>query len=252
MQSLLAGRETFWNLECFKNLDRDFVVALCDHLEPRLVYPKAVLMRENNYGNEMYILHAGGVRVEKGGRLITTLVSGSGGVVLGDMAVLGSDKRRTATVVCESLCLLYVLHGDVFHEILEYYPNSKRILDHAYISRLVTFEMAKVKDEVAQYDRFYGRAHPMPEAQISEQVYAGGRVLLSRRKQPGNDLQRKVLPPVSPSGGGAEGLPELDAKRGLMLKYAGGDQSQPRRSYMAASGEMGASSYGNGGFGTGF
>lgn len=168
MQDVMADFETFCRLDCFKKHDPDFVMALCTHLEPRLVYPQSVLMRENNYGNEMYILHVGQVNIEKGGKFIVKL---NGGVVLGELAVLGSDKRRSATVTCLTLCLVYVLHGDVFHEILEGFPHSKRVFDHAYISRLVNFELAKVQSEVQSYNMFYGKAHPMTSAQLSEKVW---------------------------------------------------------------------------------
>lgn len=168
MQSLMMDTDAICNLACFKRLDRDFVLALCEHLEPRLCYPNGVLMRENNYGNEMYILQAGSVKVEKGGKFLVKL---NGGVVLGELAVLGADKRRTATVTCTSLSLVYVLHGDVFHEILEGFPRSKKIFDHAYIARLVTFELTKVQEEVGELDRFYGRAHPMKQDDLLKTVY---------------------------------------------------------------------------------
>eukprot|EP00747_Dinoflagellata_sp_TGD_P181693 gnl/TRDRNA2_/TRDRNA2_35612_c0_seq1.p1 gnl/TRDRNA2_/TRDRNA2_35612_c0~~gnl/TRDRNA2_/TRDRNA2_35612_c0_seq1.p1 ORF type:complete len:433 (+),score=105.13 gnl/TRDRNA2_/TRDRNA2_35612_c0_seq1:66-1364(+) len=171
MQNMLGDIDSFCQLECFKTLDREFVVALCEHLEPRLCYPNQILMRENAYGNEMYILQAGQVKVEKGGKFIVKL---SGGVVLGELAVLGDDKRRTATVVCAGLCLVYVLHGDVFHEVLEHFPTARRIFDHKYIARLVSVELSKVKEELTKYDKFYGSAHPKTYAQVMEQVYGGG------------------------------------------------------------------------------
>lgn len=168
MQDLILEGGCLCSLECFRRLDRDFVLALGDHLEPRLVYPGSVLMRENNYGNEMYILQIGHVKVEKGGKFIAEC---HGATVLGELAVLGLDKRRTATVTCVALCLVYVLHGDVFHRILENFPNSKRVFDQAYISRLVTFELAKSKDEMQHLDTFYGRAHPMTTNTMNQSVF---------------------------------------------------------------------------------
>lgn len=168
MQNLMMDTDAICELACFKRLDRDFVLALCEHLEPRLCYPNEVLMRENNYGNEMYILQVGSVKVEKGGKFLVKL---NGGVVLGELAVLGADKRRTATVTCVSLSLVYVLHGDIFHEILEAFPRSKKVFDHAYIARLVTFELTKVQEEVSELDRFYGRAHPMKQEDLLRKVY---------------------------------------------------------------------------------
>lgn len=168
MQNLMLDTEAICSLECFKRLDKDFVLRLCQHMEPRLYYPNQALMKENNYGNEMYILQAGQVKVEKGGKFLVKL---SGGVVIGELAVLGADKRRTATVTSVTLSLCYVLNGDVFHDILNNFPHAKRVFDHAYISRLVTFELSKVKDEMSTLDQFYGRAHPMTTGEMMRKVY---------------------------------------------------------------------------------
>ncbi len=61
-------------------------------------------------GEEMYIIRHGTVQVEKDGKKVVELPSGT---VVGELAVLGTDKRRTATVKCQSLCLIRALHGDV-------------------------------------------------------------------------------------------------------------------------------------------
>lgn len=211
MQNLKIDVESFIVLECFKNLDRDFVVDLCQHLERRLFYPKSILMREANYGNEMFILHTGQVKVEKQGRYITSL---NGGVVLGELAVLGSDKRRTATVIAETLSLVYVLHGDVFHEILDNYPHSKRIFDHAYVTRLVTLELAQAKDEISHYDKFYGKAHPMTQHQINDQIYG--------KRLPGDSLSRSTpgsKASVARRSKLMSNLPTLDPRRGIMQSF---------------------------------
>jgi len=167
MQDIMADFESICSMECFRRLEKKFVLALCKHLEPRLVYPKTVLMRESNYGNEMYILHMGQVKVEKGGQFIVKL---TGGVVIGELAVLGSDKRRTATVTCVKLALVYVLHGDLFREIIESFPRSKAIFDHSYISRLVSVEMSKVREEMHNLNQFYGNAHPMTTEQVIQKL----------------------------------------------------------------------------------
>jgi len=169
MENLMADTESFLELACFKTLDKDFVMALHENSEPMLCYPNQVLMKENAYGNEMYILRKGQVRVEKAKKLIVTLGSG---VVLGELAVLGSDKRRKATVTCSSLCLIRTLHGDVFHDILNQFPRAKRVFDHAYIARLVSIEMQSAGEELRKLDQFYGSATPRTGAQMV-QMFGG-------------------------------------------------------------------------------
>jgi len=111
-------------------------------------------MKEGHYGDEMYILRSGKVKIEKGGKFVVELPSG---VVLGELAVLGSDKRRTA---------------DVFHEILERFPAAKRVFDHAYVARLVSLEVHNAKEELSYYDTFFGSAMPRTGAQLQEMLGA--------------------------------------------------------------------------------
>eukprot|EP00933_Yihiella_yeosuensis_P018435 TRINITY_DN15129_c0_g2_i4.p1 TRINITY_DN15129_c0_g2~~TRINITY_DN15129_c0_g2_i4.p1 ORF type:complete len:362 (+),score=76.69 TRINITY_DN15129_c0_g2_i4:76-1161(+) len=168
MQGLTADISGFCDLACFKRLERKFVAALCEQLEPRLLYAGHAMMKEGDIGHEMFILHAGSVSVEKGGQRLASL---GGGVVLGELAVLGSDKRRTATVTCTALCLVYCLHGEVVHNILQRFPESKKIYDHEYVERLLRFELGKVRDEITQLNDFYGKAHPMPIAEVRRKCF---------------------------------------------------------------------------------
>mmetsp|Transcript_6693 Transcript_6693/g.15026 ORF Transcript_6693/g.15026 Transcript_6693/m.15026 type:complete len:446 (+) Transcript_6693:101-1438(+) len=196
MQNLMADAESFVNLQCFNKLDRNFVMTLRENSEPRLCYNNQVLMKEGHYGDEMYILRSGKVKIEKGGKFVVELPSG---VVLGELAVLGSDKRRTATVTCTSLCLIRALHADVFHEILEKFPGAKRVFDHAYVARLVSMEVYNAKEELNYYDTFFGSAMPRTGAQLQEML--GGTVddsvMGSPRKQGFPKKQGLALPNIN-------------------------------------------------------
>lgn len=161
----MADAESFTHLSCFKKLDRDFVMTVRENSEPRLCYPNQVLMKENAFGNEMYILRAGEVKIEKNQKHLVNL---SSGVVLGELAVLGSDKRRTATVTCATLCLIRVIHGDIFHDILNSFPKAKRVFDHQYIARLVAIEMQTAGEDLKKLDNFYGSATPRTDSQMVE------------------------------------------------------------------------------------
>lgn len=215
MQNLMADTESFVQLQCFKKLDKEFVLTLREHSEPRLCYPNQVLMKENAYGNEMYILRAGEVKIEKGRKFITSL---GPGVVIGELAVLGSDKRRTATVTCTSLCLIRVLHGDVFHEILNLFPTAKAVFDHAYIARLVSIEMANATEDLRKLDQFYGSATPRTVAEMGSMF--GNTTNLDDRKNKTEAAARGqkmlTLPKIKSPRVGQSGvlrLPELTSPR---------------------------------------
>jgi len=181
-----ADKAAFIDLKCFEGLDRDFVSALHDTSEPRLCYPSQIVMREKAYGNEMYVLRAGQVKVEKDGKTIAELGSRddcSQGIVLGELAVLASDKRRMATVVCTSLCFFRVLHGDDFHRILAEHPSAKRVFDHRYIARIVPIYLRTVHDERKKYDNFYGSATPRTAAEMHK-LFAAPKVAVGSVSAP--------------------------------------------------------------------
>jgi len=163
MQNLMADVESFVNLACFRNLDRDFVLRLREYSEPRLCYPKQVIMKEGSFGEEMYILRCGTVKIEKDGKFVVELPTGT---VLGELAVLGSDRRRTATVSCTSLCLMRVVHADIFHELLDAFPRSKRVVEHAYMARSSVVQVNGFLSEKAELEAFYGASHPKKKAEV--------------------------------------------------------------------------------------
>jgi len=165
MGRLEGGAEFFSKLQCLRCLEQECVVAMWEASEPRLYYPQQVLMREQEVGHDMFIIRAGKVKIEQGGQFIVELGSG---VVVGELAVFGADKRRTATVTCTSLCFTHVLHSDVVHSILEKFPAAKRTFDHKYITRLVSIEMRTAREELAHLDGFFGAATPKTKAEVEQ------------------------------------------------------------------------------------
>jgi CRP-like cAMP-binding protein len=164
MKGLLDDAESFLELACFRKLDRNFVLELREASEPRLCYPNQTLMKQGQLGDEMYIIRAGSVRVEKDKKTVVELPSGT---VVGELAVLGTDKRRTATVKCQTLCLIRALHADVFHEIVNKFPRAKRIFEHAYVARLVSVDVQNTKEEKLWLDTFFGSAAPLRKTEAA-------------------------------------------------------------------------------------
>lgn len=166
-------RRSFCSSPIFRKLGftEDFLAALFDRVEQRLLYPGQVLMREGGYGNSMYLLHSGTVSIEKGNKVVASL---SDGVALGELAVLGSDKRRRATVLCSTVCLVIVIHGEVLAELLEDLPHCRSTFHHAYIKTLVGDGLTNgLKDEMKQLDTFYGSVHPLTNEEMIRQGFGG-------------------------------------------------------------------------------
>mmetsp|Transcript_51597 Transcript_51597/g.95490 ORF Transcript_51597/g.95490 Transcript_51597/m.95490 type:complete len:391 (-) Transcript_51597:180-1352(-) len=157
LREQMASSSTICNLKCFQRLERPMVQELFEWMEPRLLFEGTVLMKEGHFGEEMYFLQSGGVKVEKKNELLGHLTSGD---VFGELAVLGSDKRRRATITVTCLSLVYVLRGEVFTRTLQKYPKSQRHFDHEYIRRVLDFDLDLLKEERSRLDSFHGCAHP--------------------------------------------------------------------------------------------
>lgn len=197
MRNLMADTDSFVKLACFKNLHTDFVMALREHSEPRLCYPGQVIMKESHFGDEMYVLRGGSVSIHKGGAHIVDLPAG---VVLGELAVLGTDKRRTATVTAKSLCLVRAIHGDVFQELMDQFPKARLVFDHAYVAKLVKVDCQNTQDEVKNLNRLRGAAAPKSSTEM--QALFGETVKIEpSKKTRGTGLKNTLaLPPLTPRG----------------------------------------------------
>ena len=72
------------------------------------------LMRQGDYGNEMYVIASGSVRVERDGREIVTLGPGH---AVGEMALL-SEGPRVATVTTLEPTTAFVIGHREFHTLM--------------------------------------------------------------------------------------------------------------------------------------
>jgi len=173
---VVMDSRSFSNLPCFKklNFSRDYATALFDHVERRLLYPGHVVMREGGFGNEMYIIDAGQMKIEQASLYSTRIVATlSDGATVGELAVLGSDKNRRATVVCMTPCVVSILDGDIMNEVLKGYPNSKGAFDAAYVKTLVGDGLTSATDEVHKLNQFYGKVHPLTVEQMVGHGFGG-------------------------------------------------------------------------------
>jgi CRP/FNR family cyclic AMP-dependent transcriptional regulator len=98
-----------------------------------------VLMREGDRGSEAYVLASGEVAVERGGREINRLGSGS---VIGEMAILG-EGTRTATATLTQPSRLFVLAHREFHSLMDDLPAVRTCVLNELVRRLRTLEPDK-------------------------------------------------------------------------------------------------------------
>jgi CRP/FNR family cyclic AMP-dependent transcriptional regulator len=98
-----------------------------------------VLMREGDRGSEAYVLASGEVTIERNGREINRLGSGS---VIGEMAILG-EGTRTATATLTQPSRLFVLAHREFHSLMDDLPAVRTCVLNELVRRLRTLEPDK-------------------------------------------------------------------------------------------------------------
>ena len=78
-----------------------------------------VVVEQGQLGREAFIVLDGRVVVKRGGKKITSLGAGT---VVGELSLLDHGPR-TATVVCETDCTLYVIDQRHFRGVIEQSPS---------------------------------------------------------------------------------------------------------------------------------
>jgi CRP-like cAMP-binding protein len=100
----------------FFGFPHEVAAQLARRAERRRHEPGAVLIREGEAGDEVYVLVEGAVAIERGGRPVAELREP--GEVFGEYGVLVPGARRTATVRAASAVEVLVLTGDILDEVV--------------------------------------------------------------------------------------------------------------------------------------
>eukprot|EP00811_Abedinium_folium_P034598 NODE_7467_length_1575_cov_7.811464.p1 GENE.NODE_7467_length_1575_cov_7.811464~~NODE_7467_length_1575_cov_7.811464.p1 ORF type:complete len:400 (-),score=93.34 NODE_7467_length_1575_cov_7.811464:286-1485(-) len=152
----------------FHRLGPSCLAMLSHNFEPRVYLAGQVIIHERHAGHEMHIIKEGLCTVTCSGKVLASLSSGS---IFGELAILSSDCRRTATITCTELSLIYVLHADVFKQIMNSSKEMQRVFDQLYIARLTTYALQHACDEMREKDRCIGRAHPLKMTDVMGLVF---------------------------------------------------------------------------------
>lgn len=95
-----------------------------------------VLMRQGDYGHEMFVIVAGRVRVDRDGR--TTAERGPGEWI-GEMALLSEGQRMATVTATEPTRLLVLAHRE-FHALMDEMPSVRMAVLESLADRIRTLE----------------------------------------------------------------------------------------------------------------
>ena len=119
--ALQLHKEVIEKVPIFQGSTPQFIEEIVMALKPEILPPNEYIIREGNWGNEMYFLKRGLVQVfsEKTGSIYRNMEAGT---FFGEIALV-YKQQRTASILTLTYCELFVLHKDDFKKVLEHYPD---------------------------------------------------------------------------------------------------------------------------------
>lgn len=119
--ALHLHREVIEKVPIFQGATAHFVEEIVMALKPEILPPNEYIIREGNWGHEMYFIKRGLVQAfsEKTGTIYRNMGAGT---FFGEIALV-YEKRRTASIITLTYCELFVLEKDAFKKVLENYPD---------------------------------------------------------------------------------------------------------------------------------
>ena len=112
--SILEKTILLKSVDIFKNIPGDVLTRIAQIAEEIYHHDESLMFSEGDYGDSMYIVVNGNVRIHKGDHHIVTLGKST---VLGDMALLDQEPR-SADATAESETALFKIAQDGYYELM--------------------------------------------------------------------------------------------------------------------------------------
>ena len=90
---------------------------LLPHMKKKTFKAGEVLFRKGDAAHQLIYIRQGTVRIEEIGQTL------SAGSMVGEIGLFSEDRKRTATIVCETPCICYTMTDEAIH--LLYFQNPK-------------------------------------------------------------------------------------------------------------------------------
>ncbi|NET41573.1 MAG: cyclic nucleotide-binding domain-containing protein [Okeania sp. SIO2B3] len=119
--ALQLHKEVIEKVPIFQGATRHFFEEIVMALKPEILPPNEYIIREGNWGHEMYFIKRGLVQAfsEKTGIIYRNMGAGT---FFGEIALV-YEQRRTASIITLTYCELFILEKDDLKKVLENYPD---------------------------------------------------------------------------------------------------------------------------------
>lgn len=149
--SMHLNREIIEKVPIFANSSPNFVSEVVMNLKPRLSLPGSYIIRIGEPGREMYFINKGKVKVKlESGLCVATLGEGD---FFGEMALI-TGGIRTANIIAQTFCDLFILEKKDFDEILEAYPEEAENIINIGKKRDQSNQSQAIRANTARASRF--------------------------------------------------------------------------------------------------
>jgi len=171
--------------EILKGLSVTALVEVMSSLVSRMYFPGDYIMLEGAEGSDLYFLEGGLVEVIIGGKVVWKQNGGDKPVCFGELALLGIQKTRTASIVAKTTCWARVLFHSVFLDILDHLSEG---LEMERVTKFLTeryqgTNLIKTRMKLRDVDFFQDAGCCEPfleylESRCEEKVYLTGQGII--------------------------------------------------------------------------
>jgi hypothetical protein len=118
--SVQLKKEILEKIPLFRGVSDEFLKDVSLHMRPIVCIPDEYVFKERDYGNEMYFVIRGRLKVISSKGETSVLTDGD---FFGEIALFAENKRRTASIQSVTYSDLYRLDRELFNEVLRQYPG---------------------------------------------------------------------------------------------------------------------------------
>eukprot|EP00756_Hemistasia_phaeocysticola_P021593 Hpha_TRINITY_DN15783_c3_g6::TRINITY_DN15783_c3_g6_i1::g.38239::m.38239 len=167
--------------------DPDFVEEVVAILEPLGVPEGTYVVKRGERGKEMFFISQGELAVEVGGQCVHTMREGD---FFGEI-VLFYDTCRTASIVAQTYCDLFVLPADTFRQVMAKYPQQRKGIEDMARRRFQTLVYDDLVKKMPAFAPLRDQKEFLQEvaAQLEPRSYEANQVVCEK----GDDMSALIL-----------------------------------------------------------